>query len=236
MTHDPVPAASAPVGQAPGGRATRSRYQHLDPYAVKATVDRLTGRIEARFPGRNLPKVCRSIGEAVDDLLIQPQPRSFRTSRYGSRILIVALLSVVVVGLGALLVQSANARQPETWWEWAPLIESMVNDLVFAGIAVYFLWQLPHRAQREHDLAALYRLRSLAHVIDMHQLTKDPERFRPASAPPAPPWTSAWTPATSPPTSTTARRCCRSSAKPLPCSPSTAPIKPCFRPSRASRS
>jgi len=28
-------------------------------------------------------------------------------------------------------------------------------------------------------LAALHELRSLAHVVDMHQLTKDPDRFRP---------------------------------------------------------
>jgi len=49
---------------------------------------------------------------------------------------------------------------------------------VFAGIAIFFLWRLPQRAQRAHDLRALHRLRSLAHVIDMHQLTKDPERFR----------------------------------------------------------
>jgi hypothetical protein len=40
--------------------------------------------------------------------------------------------------------------------------------------------------QRARTLRVLYRLRSLAHVIDMHQLTKDPERlsaaFRPTAA------------------------------------------------------
>lgn len=51
--------------------------------------------------------------------------------------------------------------------------------MVFAGIAIFFLWQFPGRLQRAHDLEALHRLRSLAHVIDMHQLTKDPERLRP---------------------------------------------------------
>ncbi len=32
---------------------------------------------------------------------------------------------------------------------------------------------------RERLLAQLHRLRSLAHIVDMHQLTKDPERLRP---------------------------------------------------------
>ena len=61
-------------------------------------------------------------------------------------------------------------------FEWLPIIESGINDVVFAGIAVYFLRSIPHRQQRRRTLAQLYRLRSLAHVIDMHQLTKDPER------------------------------------------------------------
>ena len=38
------------------------------------------------------------------------------------------------------------------------------------------------RQRRRQTLATLHRLRSLTHVIDMHQLTKDPERI--LSAPP----------------------------------------------------
>ena len=33
--------------------------------------------------------------------------------------------------------------------------------------------------RRAHDLRALRELRSIAHIIDMHQLTKDPERTDP---------------------------------------------------------
>jgi hypothetical protein len=38
---------------------------------------------------------------------------------------------------------------------------------------------VPERLQRGHTLELLHRLRSLAHIIDMHQLTKDPERLKP---------------------------------------------------------
>ena len=64
-------------------------------------------------------------------------------------------------------------------FEWVPLIESIINDLVFAAIAVFFLYALPGRMARERLLTQLHRLRSLAHIVDMHQLTKDPERLRP---------------------------------------------------------
>ena len=66
-----------------------------------------------------------------------------------------------------------------------PLVESVINDLVFAAIAVVFLWAFPERLERRTLLRLLHRLRSLAHVIDMHQLSKDPEQVSPAYTPTA---------------------------------------------------
>ena len=154
-------------------------YQRLNAEAVKTTVLRLSERIEARFPDRNLRHVCRSLAGAVDDLLIQPQSRWYSVAKVGSRALLGLIGLIAVVGITMLIVQAADDRSPETVWEWIQIIESIINDVVFAGIAIFFLWQFPGRLQRAHDLEALHRLRSLAHVIDMHQLTKDPERLRP---------------------------------------------------------
>jgi hypothetical protein len=33
-------------------------------------------------------------------------------------------------------------------FDWVPLVESTVNDLVFAAIAVFFLWAMPERLER----------------------------------------------------------------------------------------
>ena len=56
---------------------------------------------------------------------------------------------------------------------------------MFAAIALLFLWLLPERLQRRALLQLLHRLRSLAHVIDMHQLSKDPEQVSPTYVPTA---------------------------------------------------
>jgi len=45
------------------------------------------------------------------------------------------------------------------------------------GAAIYFLFSLEKRIKRQRALAAIHELRSIAHIIDMHQLTKDPERM-----------------------------------------------------------
>jgi hypothetical protein len=48
-----------------------------------------------------------------------------------------------------------------------------------------FLWAFPERLERRGMLRLLHRLRSLAHVIDMHQLSKDPEQTSPSYTPTA---------------------------------------------------
>jgi hypothetical protein len=42
---------------------------------------------------------------------------------------------------------------------------------------VFFLMNLEARVKRRDALRTLHELRSIAHVVDMHQLTKDPEQF-----------------------------------------------------------
>ena len=69
-----------------------------------------------------------------------------------------------------------------------------------------FLWAFPERLERRTLLRLLHRLRSLAHVIDMHQLSKDPEQVSPTYTPTAQSVATAWTPTSSTTTSTTARR------------------------------
>ncbi len=153
-------------------------YQRLDAEAVHTTVLRLQSRINARFPERNLRHVAGQVASAVQDLLIRPQSPWYGALRIVSRTAMVALFGILVVGVVMLFQTAARTTAPDSVWQWIQIAESSINDVVFAGIAMYFFWQLPERVQRRHDLAALHRLRSLAHVIDMHQLTKDPERLR----------------------------------------------------------
>lgn len=154
-------------------------FEKVQPAPVLATVRRLQERVEARFAGRGL---CRVVGELAD--LVEEVASSTATvrgrqswlrplSRLG--ILAVVVVTVVVVVLAT---RSAMEDAPDDGLQWLPLLESAVNDLVFAAIAIWFLHSVPERLQRDRVLGMLHRLRSLAHIVDMHQLTKDPERLR----------------------------------------------------------
>jgi hypothetical protein len=57
------------------------------------------------------------------------------------------------------------------------MLEAAFNSLLLVGATVIFLVTLESRIKRRRALQALHELRVIAHIIDMHQLTKDPERM-----------------------------------------------------------
>lgn len=150
----------------------------LDTEVVHATAERLRARIQARFPGRDLGRVA---GELVDlvDLVRQPSrgQRWIEVLRRACHVAIIFLLISVPLVLGTIIFR--GVQDVERAIDWISILESVINDLVFTGLAILFLWAAPDRLARHGELGVLHRLRSLAHVIDMHQLTKDPERYRP---------------------------------------------------------
>lgn len=159
-------------------------FEKVQAAPVLATVRRLEQRIEARFPGRGLHRVAGELGRLVDEVAASTASVRGRRSwlRPLSRAGIVAVVVLAVVVM-ALAVRAAVVDAPDDGLAWIPLLESAVNDLVFAGLAVWFLWSVPERLQRQRLLDLLHRLRSMAHIVDMHQLTKDPERLRSSFTP-----------------------------------------------------
>ena len=54
-------------------------------------------------------------------------------------------------------------------------LDSSISSVVFIGAAILFLISWENRIKRNRALKAIHELRALAHIVDMHQLTKDPE-------------------------------------------------------------
>jgi hypothetical protein len=155
---------------------------------VRRTVALLHDRIEARFPTRGLRQACADLLSLVDEVgaVSETTQARVRTARIWSRALMWLILAATVVAM-ALGVHDATVSDDRlrTSLDWLPLIETVIADLVYAGVAVYFLYSFPERIRRGRTLALLHQLRSMAHVIDMHQLTKDPEMLRESFQPTA---------------------------------------------------
>lgn len=165
------------------GPPDSSRYQHLDGGAVRRSAEALQRRIASRFPDRGLWEVCGEVVALVDEVNAGSgiSRRRVRLARLLSRIamlVVVAFLGGAVTLAAIDVAETPGALAPV---DLLPLIETIINDLVFGGIAVFFLFTVPERMERARVLRILHRLRSLAHVIDMHQLTKVPERLERSS-------------------------------------------------------
>lgn len=147
-------------------------YQHLRSDRILATLDKLQARINARFPEAGLAKVCADLIETAR-FTARDAARLARPS-WGWRILSLTLIALGVVAqifaFRFLHVENATLSAPEV----VQGLEAAVNLLILFGGAVWFVLTLEERTKRRHVLDSLHRLRSLAHVIDMHQLTKDP--------------------------------------------------------------
>lgn len=151
-------------------------YERLEADAVAATARRLAERVRTRFPDRNLGQVADRLVTVTSEVEVAAaRSRTMTVLRIIGVVLIVALVGTAAMSLAALALELI--RSTGSTLGWLEAIETSVNDLVFVGVAVVFLWLLPARVERSRILAELHRLRSLAHVIDMHQLTKDPERY-----------------------------------------------------------
>jgi hypothetical protein len=83
----------------------------------------------------------------------------------------VLLVAVLVGGLLSMRLEPSIASSVSDLFQG---LEAAVNNAVFLGIAVFFLLGWETRHKRKRALAAMHVLRSMAHIIDMHQLTKDP--------------------------------------------------------------
>ena len=149
-------------------------YRTLDSRRVLVTAERLAQRVGERFPGSGLSNVARELVEVAreSEERVRHVRRPHWPARVGAGLGVLVMVSVAVAALATFRVPSVVAELTVV----LETLETVINDLVFLGLAVFFLVTLESRLKRRDAIAALHELRSLVHIIDMHQLTKDPER------------------------------------------------------------
>ena len=148
-------------------------FRALDPARLVDTIDTLVRRIEERFPSANLLQVAREVARVArgtSDRVVE-LGRPNRALRAGGWALVAGFL-LVLFGMVPALRLSWQIRAGT---ELIQTMDALLEAVFFIGGGVLFLVTLEGRLKRGRALAALHELRALAHIVDMHQLTKDPE-------------------------------------------------------------
>ena len=148
----------------------------LDPDRILETIGKLRERILERFPEASLARVAADLHDIARDHARRSE--RIRRPNWLLRGLSVLLLLSALAALAALFA-GLHLREDDqlSIAEALQTLEAGLSALFFLGASALFLLGLEMRNRRGRCLSALHELRAMAHIVDMHQLTKDPERL-----------------------------------------------------------
>jgi len=165
------------------------RYRTLDPQLIIETAERLEGRIADRFPEAGLRGVAAELVSLSRDLA--KAAKALEAPIWWLRGVIIAaffagVLMFLFVGTILPLDRISGADDAV---QSVQGIEASLNTIILAVLGLLALIRTEERIKRKRVFRELHGLRSLIHVIDMHQLTKDPAtlsaNFKPTASSPA---------------------------------------------------
>lgn len=165
------------------------QFNNLRPEKILATITQLAKRIRERFPESSLAV----LGEELRGVALEASDRADRIRKpiIALRVASGLLVALIVIGVFGTVLTLDNKDASLSLAEFIQLLEAGINDIVLIGAGIFFLFTLETRIKRNRALDAIHELRSLAHIIDMHQLTKDMTRMEHTQSSPLRPMTPA---------------------------------------------
>jgi hypothetical protein len=149
-------------------------YRRLEAARIIETLEFLEHRVGEQFPGSGL-------GGVTSELLAVARESAARAAYLARPSLSLRVGAWTLIAVIALIVVEAvlHLNLALRWQDVAAFLQSSqaIQNIVFLGVAVLFLTTVETRIKRRRALAAIHELRSIAHIVDMHQLAKDPDQF-----------------------------------------------------------
>lgn len=154
------------------GLDTSARYRTIDATRVIATAELLEARIADRFPESGLRKVAVELIALSRDTA--REARELEAPIRWLRVMTLATILVGILVIGFVMTILSFDRIDTGAFDFVQGIEATLNTILLVGLGMITLTQMEIRVKRRRVFAGLHSLRSMIHVIDMHQLTKDP--------------------------------------------------------------
>ncbi|MEM9279563.1 MAG: hypothetical protein AAGA76_13400 [Pseudomonadota bacterium] len=151
-------------------------YTSLNPDKIISTAEQLEKRISERFPNASLVGVAcelkdlASVTKAQSEKLEQP----IHWVRLATAASVFSGI-IVFFFIGRFLTFD---RIDTGAFNFVQGVEAVINAMVLIGLGLIAIAKSEERIKRKQVLGGLHSLRSLIHIIDMHQLTKDPVMTR----------------------------------------------------------
>jgi len=140
---------------------------------IQKTIERLHLRMRDRFPESNLANVCQELHEISKET--HQTVEWISKPNYVLRVSTYALIATAGLVFVQALSQWHITADGINLADFVQMIDSALDGLVLLGAGILFLITLENRRKRNRVISAINRLRCIAHIVDMHQLTKDPD-------------------------------------------------------------
>jgi hypothetical protein len=147
------------------------------------TAERLSQRITERFPQSGLAEVAVAVVEVTRESVVRAEKISRPNLWLRAGLVLIGLLAIA--GLVTELWAEGGERAAKRLEDF---LRNTQGAVVVLGGAALFLITLEVRLKRRRALQAVHELRGMAHIIDMHQLAKEPDRMGPSGAHGYPPF------------------------------------------------
>ncbi len=145
----------------------------LQPDKITDTLQALQRRIEARFPGSGLAETCNDLivfssqTPRVTEEIVKPI--IWLRVSIGAFLLLVMLILLLTISQFRITVGVIDLTN------LVSLLEATTNEIVLIAAGIFSLTTIETRVKRARVVDALNRLRAVAHIVDMKQLSKDPD-------------------------------------------------------------
>lgn len=147
-------------------------YRSLKEDKILETVERLRQRIADRFPDSGLSAVAAELVQLTRESVARAA--SIRRPNLFLRggLVLLGLIAVAAV----VEYFRANPDPASVLTQLRQFLNASTGVAAYLAATALFLVTLEVRFKRRKALRAVHELRAMAHLIDMHQLSKDPER------------------------------------------------------------
>jgi hypothetical protein len=148
---------------------------------IQETIEKLYFRINDRFPNSGLSNVCKILHtislETNNTLKWIAKPNYLIRCGTYAIIIIIALMTTYSVSIINVTAETLGIS------DLIQMTSSALQGLAIAGAGLLFIVTFENRRKRKKIISAINRLRCIAHIIDSHQLTKDPDSISKISMP-----------------------------------------------------
>ena len=145
----------------------------LEPKFIIETAERLQKRVAERFPDSGLLQVAEAVAKSAREA--DRKAAAISKIHLPLRAAVWVLSAALLLGVAAAFFRVSSAPGFSSVADLLQGVDAAANIVLLMGAGILSFAKLEENLRRRKGLALVHQLKELAHVVDMHQLTKDPE-------------------------------------------------------------